>query len=661
MEEKEQSLKKRVLWHSNFSNSKTGFGRHTRAILTYLYLTGKYELFEYCTGFNWSNPEIQRVPWECRGVLPDNNQEVAYLMKDGQMDQGLARLVQYGSHNIDRAIKEFKPDVYIGVEDIWAFTSYWDRKWWNKINPIIHTTLDSLPILPQAVEVAPKIKNYYVWGKFAEEALHELGHEQVKTLHGAVDTNIFYKIDKSKRNELRQNQNISSDTLIIGFVFRNQLRKSVPQLLEGFKLFKQKNPKINPKLLFHTSWEETWDIPRLMEQAKVDKEDVLTTYICRRCRQYEIKPFAGKKKDDIIGRDADCRFCGEKANPHAQKQEDRRGQMTVLPNFGVTESQLNEIYNMMDVYVHPFTSGGQEIPVQEAKLTELITLVTNYACGTEYCTEESGGIPLSWEAYYEGDTQFIKATTKPESIAYQLEKFIKLSSDKKIEMGKLARQFVINNCGVEVIGKAYEEIIDALPIVEWDFDFTEPLKNANYIIPQIEDNEMWLKDIYKNILLMNPPDDMGLKHWMNRLSNGESKDSVYQYFIHVATQDNLKNQENNMIDLFDKDDEGRRILYVMPESIGDCYLSTALFKSIHETYPDYHLYVATKPPYAAIFEGVPFVHKTISYLPNMENEMEMIGIGENKGYVDICLLPFIQTQRQLNYLSDRKIAFDIKD
>ena len=41
---------------------------------------------------------------------------------------------------------------------------------------------------------------------------------------------------------------------------------------------------------------------------------------------------------------------------------------------GVSEKELNEVYNLMDVYCHPFTSGGQEIPIQEAKLTELITL-----------------------------------------------------------------------------------------------------------------------------------------------------------------------------------------------------------------------------------------------------------------------------------------------
>ena len=79
----------------------------------------------------------------------------------------------------------------------------------------------------------------------------------------------------------------------------------------------------------------------------------------------------------------------------------------------------------MDVYCHPFTSGGQEIPIQEAKLTELITLVTNYSCGEDNCTPQSGGLPLEWNEYREPGTQFIKASTIPSSISKQLgQKFL---------------------------------------------------------------------------------------------------------------------------------------------------------------------------------------------------------------------------------------------
>ena len=103
-----------------------------------------------------------------------------------------------------------------------------------KTNCMIWTTLDSLPILPEAINSAPKIKNFYVWASFAEKALNSMGHNHVKTLHGSVDCSNFYRMDNEKRATLRQRFGIPQNSYIIGYVFRNQLRKTVPNLLDGF-------------------------------------------------------------------------------------------------------------------------------------------------------------------------------------------------------------------------------------------------------------------------------------------------------------------------------------------------------------------------------------------------------------------------------------------
>ena len=214
-------------------------------------------------------------------------------------------------------------------------------------------------------------------------------------------------------------QNGLSDEFIGGFVFRNPLRKSVPNLLEGFKIFKKDCPKA--KLLLHTHWAEGWDIPRLIEEKGIDNNDILTTYFCSECKNYDIRPFVGQKQN--------CKYCGAKETVN-----------TTNIRQGVDEEQLNQIYNLMDVYCHPFTSGGMEIPIFEAKLTELITLVTSYSCGEDSCTSESGSFPLDWSEYREPGTQFIKASTYPSSIAKQLKKVWKMESNKRLQLGEKARQ-----------------------------------------------------------------------------------------------------------------------------------------------------------------------------------------------------------------------------
>jgi glycosyltransferase involved in cell wall biosynthesis len=651
--------KKKVLYHSDPSWSKTGFGRATRAMLTYLYKTGKYDIVEYgMGGCTWDDPRAKRVPWKFRGAIPNSQNELHYLIKpDGSKNEPLERLVYYGFHNIDKIIKEEKPDVYIGIQDIWAFHTYWDKKWWPKINSCIVTTLDSLPILPTAIEVAPKIKNYFVWSKFAEEALHEAGQTHVKTIHGPIDTKIFYKLSQLQRKELRSENNIPEDAFIIGFVFRNQLRKSVHKLLEAFVEFSKRNPKINGYLLLHTFWEEGWDIPRYIKEFNIPNEKVLTTYVCRHCHHYEIKPFTT--------RDTDCKYCGVKAdpryynNPFADMR--RTGQVTTSTMYGVTEEQLNEVYNFMDVYVHPFTSGGQEIPVQEAKLTELITLVTNYSCGIEYCTPESGGLPLEWDEYREPESQFIKATTKASSILVNLEKVLNMLEQEKVEMGKRAREYVLKHCSVESVGKLYEELIDSLPFIDWDFDWKEPLKNTTYPMQDIPDNLTWIKDLYKNILLMDEGDP-GEQYWMKELEAGTTREYIYQYFIQEAKRLNAQNQDFDLEKLFDKDDKGRRVLYVMPQSIGDVFISTSLFKSIKKLYPDYNLYVATKPEYFEVLEGNPYIHKTIPYVESyMCDELRMCGSGKSPGFVNVLYLPFLSTQKYVNYLSKSKLDLELNE
>jgi glycosyltransferase involved in cell wall biosynthesis len=221
-------------------------------------------------------------------------------------------------------------------------------------------------------------------------------------------------------------------------------------------MFLDKNPKAY--LLLHTCWSEdphsSWNIPSLIKDRDVDSSRILTTYVCRACGNYSVRPFEGEQKN--------CSACGKE-----------KSVFTTSPQSGVTEAQLNEIYNLMDVYCHPFTSGGQEYPVQESKLTELITLVTDYACGEEHCTPESGGLPLDWEPYFEPGTNFKKATTLASSIFTGLLKVWKMPKEQRAKMGKTARKFIVENYGIEKVGKQWEEILDSLPYVVDEKNFDE--------------------------------------------------------------------------------------------------------------------------------------------------------------------------------------------
>lgn len=629
--------KKRILFHSNHSKAFTGFGKNGRNILKSLFATNKYEILELSNGVSVGHPMLNKMPWKCVGSMPNDPARINQLNRD----PNLQRKAGYGHELIDQVIQDFKPDIYLGVEDIWAFEGFWDKKWWNKVNSIIWTTLDSLPILPIAEQNASKIKNYFVWASFAEKALHKAGHEHVKTLRGSLDVHNFYPLEKDYKKNLRQRNGISQNDFIIGFVFRNQLRKSVPNLLDGFQIFQKRNPESNAKLLLHTHWSEGWDIPRLIKEKELNPADILTTYYCSNCGQYEIKPFSGQEQD--------CRFCGK-----------QKSQNTTNVTAGVDEDQLNEIYNMMDVYCHPFTSGGQEIPVQEAKLAGLITLVTNYSCGEDSCTHESGGLPLDWAEYREPGTQFIKASTNANSICKQLTKVFKMKSAKREEVGKKAREFVINNFGIEVISGKLQKLFDEMDFCDWDFDFSEKPRDASFQPNESLDNSDWLVDLYKNILNMeiDAKTDQGHKYWMDQFAKGAQRKDVLDYFRKVATEENAKNTRVDFSDLLDNTGN-KRALLVLKESAGDVFNATSLFRSFKESHPDYDLYFACDPKFIGILNGNPYLHKVLAYHEAMENELVMIGHGHHKGYFDFYSNLGLATQRQLNYLGNDNKVLDL--
>ena len=163
------------------------------------------------------------MPWDCYGCIPRNYDQLPDIQK---------KAAGYGALEIENIVKKVKPDVYMGVEDIWAFENMPQQPWWNKINKMIWTTLDSVPILPQAIEFAPKIDNYYVWASFAEREMKKMGYDHVKTLRGSLDTSNFYRFSDEDRKKLRAYHQINQDDFVIVFVFRNQLRKSVLKYLK---------------------------------------------------------------------------------------------------------------------------------------------------------------------------------------------------------------------------------------------------------------------------------------------------------------------------------------------------------------------------------------------------------------------------------------------
>jgi hypothetical protein len=232
---------------------------------------------------------------------------------------------------------------------------------------------------------------------------------------------------------------------------------------------------------------------------------------------------------------------------------------------------------------------------------------------------------------------------------------------EKRKWGRNARKWALQNFSIESVGKQIENFLDDCPILNEDDNenFSESTKlNKNpsaYINPNQQDKD-WIKSLYLSILDKKiEDDDDGLLYWINELSKNVPREQIENYFRHVAQKDideeNQKNNKSSIEDFLIKNNK-KKILYVMPRSIGDCFLSTAIFESLREIYDikEWDLYVSSEPEFKSIFNGNKNITKWIPYSQEMEDHMKMEGIGDHHGWFDICFTPHISTQRSMNYI-----------
>jgi glycosyltransferase involved in cell wall biosynthesis len=627
-------MKKTIVYQSNYSRLFSGFGRVTRTLLRYLHKTGKYTVIEAANGLSFDAPETQKQPWICHGTAapPDIHAQLQSIPDNGERDLKM-RAANYGYYGIDKILEQYKPSAFIGSEDIWAFEGYDKKSWFNKTNPVLWTTLDSLKILPSAIDAASKYDNYFVWATFAEDAFKEMGYSNVKTLHGCIDPEPFYRLEDSKKTNLRQKFGISQDAVVVGLVSRNQLRKGFPHLILALKELKARNPDKKIKLLLHTSWKEGFNLKRFSEEHGVDAGDILTTYYCRSCKEYEVKPFCGH--------DQTCRFCGSNGTAN-----------TVDIVHAVDDAQLNEVYNLMDIACLPLTSGGLEFFCLESKLCEIPLLVTNYSCGTDAVRENSGGFALDWTPDVELGSDFIKSRTKVSSIVEKVEWLMSLPEEERRKIGKQGRQFVLDNYSIDVIGKKWEEILDNLPEKDWDAPENQvPLKNPAHIPPNNLSPQDFVLDLFTNTLRERvDKNNSQVKHWVDHLTRSNDHQGVYNHFVNLAHQHNnqLTHKPIDFGELLDPTDE-KRLLVVMPESAGDVVIVSSLIPRLAKLYPEFRIYFATKPQFRELVEHLSEIHRVLDYLPAMDDIFAMTGRGGHSGFFDVVLPLHLLTQRVFGY------------
>lgn len=599
--------KKRVLFLTDYAGAFTGFGKQCKLLLSYLYKTGKYEITNLAQGGRQisqdfdSESGLDKFPWKTIGTVPMYDQAIQNKM---MQDPGFARNVSYGAVTLQSVVKKIQPDVIFAINDTWGSQFITDMTFFSKIPSVCWNTFDSLPLLEETIQKANQIKNYWTWSQFATDALHKKGFTHVKTQYPLVNTDQFYRLTNKKISSIKTKHGIPEDSFIIGFVFRNQLRKLINTQIEAYALFKKAHPEIKNTFLYtHTHYSEGWNIPKLCQQYGVDPKEVLCTYICAETREYFIKPFSGQKL----------------VNP----KTGRPSLITSDAEIGITDQDLNEIYNLFSVYSHPATSGACELPCVEAALTEKIILTCAYSFGEDIIKNNRGSMPMEFSFYTEHQTHFLKSQPDPKALSDLFYRVFSLEKSEKQALEKLSKDWAVSNYSIETNGSKIAKFIDDCQLIDFeniDLESTEVKADPNAKIPPAENHVEWLKSMYKLILDREVrDDDEGLLHWIEKLKQQVPPQDIEAYFRKVAMDEINKKNRTLLVDVLDKDDSGKRLLVILNGSTAETFYSTSLFESIKENYPEYNIYVSATQENSVILSGNKYIHKLIPFTDEMSN------------------------------------------
>lgn len=382
---------------------------------------------------------------------------------------------------------------------------------------LLTPTVDSAPQKQEWVdEIFSKADAISTYSRFGRRTLNAQGLKVSAVTSPGVDLDVFKPMDKIS---LRNDWGLNKSLFIFGTVMRNQKRKLFSDLFEAFSLLRKRYSGTkeieHSVLLCHTSYPDVgWDIPELLRRTSLNRH-VIFTYKCDACTKTFFSWFLPCNQAGL----GQCIFCGQVA--------------AHMPNThnSVSESELAEIYNLMDVYCQVAICEGWGVPVVEAKACGLPVLCSNYSALEDH-VENGGALPIDIDRRYtEAETMAIRTFSDVDCLAGLMKKMIS-NKKERLELGKNARECAEKMHTWDAVAKTYDRIIDEIQILERK-DSWEKLPEFKLIPPYTIDknlpNEQFVTLCYKAIL-MREPDPQGFNHWMSSLAKGMAKEDVENYF-----------------------------------------------------------------------------------------------------------------------------------
>lgn len=633
----------RVLFSTEASYLCTGFSTYLREVFKRLHATGKYELAEL--GSYGAPPDQDQrtrdIPWKYYHVLPANELENRNYRSDYNENQ-------FGKWKFTAVVADFKPDIVMLNRDHWMDT--WVLKNPLRENFLVYwmPTVDGFPQRLEWLTDYGQVDRLFTYSWFGKRVLETQSALQISQARGiralrvedvcqpGVDLETFKPLNKE---EVYKIFGIPNHVRFIGTVMRNQPRKLFPRIIESFADYKRNYASAKDvMLLLHTSIPDVgWDIPELILQNGL-QDYVVFSYMCHACGNIAVSTF--------LGVPATCPVCKK---PEFQ---------TPNTQFGFQPEHLNLIYNLMSVYIQGSIAEGDGMPVNEAKACGVPCLLSDYSALHEKA-HNGGALPILSETLYtESETGQWRDLFDRQDLTKKIARLMGDENERRYlasEARKCAELFY----NWDLCAKKWEAVLDTSDIKDRSKTWNAPieLKTPNEESPSPDlTEEQFLEYCYTQILRRKGIDNEGRHYWLKELAKGATREQLEQHFRTMVEKDNERklaiansnpDSTDPVVAITEKLDpnDKHRILYCMPETAGDVFISTGVVKSLKEKFPEASIYFATQKKFFNILEGNPDIKAVLEYNDAMLNYRNFETWGPQERPFDQVFCPFIVTQR----------------
>jgi len=268
-------------------------------------------------------------------------------------------------------------------------------------------------------------------------SMSEFGQKQVKDYYGlstkfiphGVDPKSFYPLSQNEKKELRK-MNGFEDKFVIGVVARNQPRKHMDRVIKTMSLVAKKIP--NAVLYLHLDPQDPaqslYSIPEIVKKHGIENRVI----------------YSG---------------------------------MSAFSGF--PQSQMNKVYNLMDIFLLTTSGEGFGIPIIEAMACKIPVVCTDYTTTQELIKDNKSGLGIRLSGVKEldlfandskeydklclpgtmtGSWEVERGICDINHAASQIEYLYKHPKTKEM-LGENGRKAVMEKYDFEIIGKQWEAIL----------------------------------------------------------------------------------------------------------------------------------------------------------------------------------------------------------